>query len=151
MEGEIVPPVQGQAVADNTEVEYATFLERFLAILIDAVLLGFVGGFLGMFFGNFNGESGFYSPFSSVIGWVYFVFMDVKYGGTVGKMVLGLRVQDAVTGNNVDWIQAILREIVGKFISGLVLALGYFAVIWDKNRQGWHDKIAKTVVVKKAK
>ena len=41
-----------------------------------------------------------------------------------------------------------MREVVGKFISGLVLNLGYLWVIWDGQKQGWHDKIADTYVVR---
>lgn len=45
----------------------------------------------------------------------------------------------------------ILRETIGKFLSGLVLGLGYFWAIWDKDSQAWHDKIAGTVVIKRYK
>ncbi len=41
-----------------------------------------------------------------------------------------------------------LREIIGKFISGIALLLGYVWILIDKRRQGWHDKIAHTLVVK---
>lgn len=43
----------------------------------------------------------------------------------------------------------ILREVIGKFVSGLVLGIGFFWAIWDKDNQTWHDKIAGTVVVRK--
>jgi uncharacterized RDD family membrane protein YckC len=52
------------------------------------------------------------------------------------------------TGQNLDVISAILREVVGKFISSLILLLGYFWMLWDPKKQTWHDKIAKSVVVK---
>jgi uncharacterized RDD family membrane protein YckC len=44
----------------------------------------------------------------------------------------------------------LLREIVGKWVSGLLIGLGYFWAIWDKDGQAWHDKIAGTVVIKRA-
>jgi uncharacterized RDD family membrane protein YckC len=43
-----------------------------------------------------------------------------------------------------------LREIVGRFLSGLFFGLGYFWSLFDKNAQAWHDKLAGTVVIKKA-
>ena len=44
--------------------------------------------------------------------------------------------------------RAALREILGKFISGFILLLGYFWVGWDRRKQRWHDKLAYTFVVK---
>lgn len=41
-----------------------------------------------------------------------------------------------------------LREIVGKFVSGFVLCLGYLWILWDRDFQGWYDKIAGTVVIR---
>ena len=40
-----------------------------------------------------------------------------------------------------------LRETVGKLVSALILLLGFLWILWDKDRQGWHDKIAGTLVV----
>lgn len=52
-------------------------------------------------------------------------------------------------GSNLSFGRAFLREVIGKFVSGLVLYLGYLWAFWDKNRQAWHDKIADTYVVTK--
>lgn len=43
----------------------------------------------------------------------------------------------------------LVRETVGKFISGLVFSPGYLWIIFDREHQGWHDKIAGTVVLRK--
>ena len=76
----------------------------------------------------------------------YSVLAIGLYGKTLGKATFGLRV---VNYENVNpgIPKAILREVVGKFISSLVLNLGFFWIIWDKNKQGWHDKMAKTYVL----
>jgi uncharacterized RDD family membrane protein YckC len=42
----------------------------------------------------------------------------------------------------------LVRETVGKIISGFFLALGYFWAIFDRDSQAWHDKIAGTTVLK---
>ena len=44
---------------------------------------------------------------------------------------------------------ALLREVIGKFISWIVLLIGYIWVAFNKDKQGWHDKIASTYVVRK--
>ena len=79
---------------------------------------------------------------------VYGVYFVSQKGWTVGKKIMGIRVQNIETGQNLDLVSAILREVVGKFISALVLCLGYFWMLWDDKKQTWHDKIAKSVVVK---
>jgi hypothetical protein len=62
-------------------------------------------------------------------------------------MALGIKVISS-DGSPVSWGQAVLRYI-GYIISGLVFALGFIWIAFDAQRQGWHDKIAKTYVVRK--
>ena len=47
-----------------------------------------------------------------------------------------------------DRTLAFVREVVGKFLSGLVLCLGYLWMLWDAERQCWHDKLVGTRVVR---
>ncbi len=68
------------------------------------------------------------------------------YGATVGKMVMSLKVTKE-NGAKVSYSDALLREIA-KYLSAAILMLGFLWVIWDKKKQGWHDKIAKTMVVR---
>lgn len=77
----------------------------------------------------------------------YFVVFWATTGQTPGKMALGVKVI-GVDGTPVSWGKAILRYI-GYLISGLVLMLGFIWVAFDSKRQGWHDKIASTYVVRK--
>ncbi len=81
-----------------------------------------------------------------ILGWVIFVLMLWAQGQSPGKRILGLRVM-STGGETAGFWKMVLREVIGKFVSGLVLYLGYFWIIWDKDQQGWHDKIADTVVV----
>ena len=67
------------------------------------------------------------------------------WGRTLGKRLLGLRVVNEA-GNAPGIGRVILREIIGRFISGLVFGLGYLWVAWDGRKQGWHDKIGGTTV-----
>lgn len=141
-----VTPAPTPSTTDG--VVYASFFERFLASLIDGILVGVVIGLLGSLFGFTNSsEQANFNPFA-ILGWVYYVLMTYKYGFTLGKKAMKIRVQKIDTGENLTIIDAILREIVGKFVSGFVLLLGYFWMLWDPKKQTWHDKIAKSVVVK---
>lgn len=76
---------------------------------------------------------------------LYFVTFWRLGGATPGKMLMGLRV---VHGDdpNITPLRGILRYL-GYFLSALPLFLGFFWVLGDSRRQGWHDKLAKTRVV----
>ncbi len=78
---------------------------------------------------------------------LYYLISWVKFdGATIGKKLAGIKIV-RVDGSPITVGTAIMR-IIGYGISALVIGLGYLWVIWDKNKQGWHDKIAKTYVVK---
>jgi len=62
-------------------------------------------------------------------------------------MALKIKVINEETNNPPGYPSAFLREVIGKFLS-LFFFLGFLWVIWDKKKQGWHDKIAHTIVVK---
>ena len=63
-------------------------------------------------------------------------------------MLLGLHVQDE-NGNKPTLKQVLLREVVGKIISTIILLIGYLWILWDPKKRGWHDYIAGTYVIKK--
>ncbi len=146
-------PAQVEQVVNG--LVYAGFWQRFLATLIDGILVNVIGGILALIlgftlgvFGASESASGAGSLLGMFVGISYYVIMTSQKGATLGKQALGLRVQNIETGQNLDVVSAILREVVGKFISCLVLLLGYFWMLWDDKKQTWHDKIAKSVVVK---
>ncbi len=146
--GASAAPTPAQSIA-TANVVYAGFFQRFVASLIDAILVGLVTGVISAVFGamgDFGKSLG--SLVSLAISCVYYVYFISQKGQTLGKQALGIRVQNVETGQNLDVVSAILREVVGKFISSLILLLGYFWMLWDPNKQTWHDKIAKSVVVK---
>lgn len=136
--------------------KHAGFWIRFGALIIDGIILGVVVSVIASILGierttTVNGASAMnngYSGLSTLIGWIYFTAMTVTRGATVGKMALGLKVVKE-DGKAVDWGTGVLREVVGKFVSAVVFGLGFLWVAFDPKKQGWHDKIAKTFVVKK--
>lgn len=68
------------------------------------------------------------------------------YAATPGKLLLDCEIVDAYSGQPLRLKQAIVRYL-GYFVSALPLGLGFLWILWDKRRQGWHDKIARTVVI----
>ncbi len=85
--------------------------------------------------------------FSTLIGVIYYVFFTGYCGQTPGKMALRIKVL-RTNGEEIGFRRALLREVVGKFISAIVLGIGYLWVAIDPQKQGWHDKIAGTYVIK---
>lgn len=153
---------------------YGDFWTRLIALFIDGLIVGafqfvviliFIPIFgisvAGLFTTvepnqeQFNAASaGFFAIFSLLflilflIYEAYFVILTSKYGATWGKKALGLRVIDE-SGNNISIGKAILREVIGKWISSAVFDLGYIWAAFDEKMQTWHDKIASTYVIKK--
>lgn len=75
------------------------------------------------------------------------VWLWTRYLGTPGKMLLRLRVLDANTGQAISTPKAIGRYL-GYYVSMLPLMLGFIWVGIDKKKQGFHDKLAGTVVIR---
>jgi uncharacterized RDD family membrane protein YckC len=119
------------------------FGERAVALIIDWVIAGIIGFIVGLIIT----EPVLNVLVSLVIGIAYYVGFWTTTGQTPGKMVMKLQVIDADTGQVCDPGKAFIRYI-GYIISAIPLGLGFWWVIWDPNNEGWHDKIAKTRVVK---
>jgi uncharacterized RDD family membrane protein YckC len=77
----------------------------------------------------------------------YLLFFWATSGRTPGKAILGLRIV-RTDGGKLGLGKAIVR-LIGYAISGIVIYLGFLWILWDKEKQGWHDKIAGTYVIKK--
>lgn len=69
---------------------------------------------------------------------------------TPGKMLLNMHIVDAKTGDKPTRKQCIIRYL-GYMVAVLPLMIGFIWILFDKKRQGWHDKLAGTVVVLKPK
>lgn len=70
------------------------------------------------------------------------------FGSSVGKRVVGIKVVKADGGQPGCITGVLLRETIGKLISSIIILLGFIWIIFDDKRQGWHDKIAETYVVR---
>lgn len=122
----------------------ADFWYRLGGFLIDGVILYVIGLVIGVIFrGNLVSQI----LISLAAGIAYSVyFIGSGSGQTPGMRLLNIRAVDAVTGGRVDYGRAFIRYLVG-IVSQLPCYLGYFWMLWDPERQTWHDKVAKTFVV----
>ncbi len=135
-------------MAESKNTQYAGFGPRFLAYLLDTIIVMVVNFIIGMILGLIakDAAGSLSGVLGIVIGIAYYIYFWTKDGQTPGKKVLGLKVQK-LNGAKLDYVSAGLRY-VGYIVSALPLFLGFFWIIWDAKKQGWHDKIAGTVVVK---
>ena len=131
------PPANEPPPAYTAALPRAGFWVRMGALLIDAILVGFLLGVLHE------------HHLELVVLAAYGAVMWKLRGSTVGGIVLDLRVV-RLDGREIEWETAIVRAL-GCFLSLAVAGLGFIWIAFDHNRQAWHDKIAGTVVVRVAK
>lgn len=150
-----------------TIYKYAGFWRRLVAYTIDGTIIFFTFIVLftivslAFFSGAISGSSRAWvadladpTRFSSIIIfiWIFCISINIAYftyfhgttGRTPGKMLLGLQVL-SVDGTPISFGIAFLRSI-GYFVSS-IFYLGFIWAAFDKRKQGWHDKIADTVVI----
>jgi len=145
---------------DYSTPSYAGFWMRVLAYIIDSFVLSIVFCPLGLVMGlaGAMGEVDENSPemmvgnlglniVSIVAGWLYFSFMESSsWQATVGKKLLKLKVTDA-NGARLSFGNATGRYF-GKILSGMICGIGFVMVAFSEKKQGLHDMIAGTLVVK---
>ena len=125
--------------------QYGGFWIRFLASFLDTLIIGIPAGLIGWGLAFATGLTSitYVIQLATV---VLVVYLDGIKGGTPGKLVLGLRIVNE-KGGFIGIPMAILRYI-GKILSAIILGIGYLMIAWDKKKQGLHDRIAKTFVVR---
>jgi uncharacterized RDD family membrane protein YckC len=88
------------------------------------------------------------SLLSLIVNYGYYIYFIGSRGQTLGKMALKIKVVKVDSNEKPSYGDAFLREAIGKIASAVVLGLGFLWMLWDERKQTWHDKIAKTIVVK---
>jgi uncharacterized RDD family membrane protein YckC len=141
---------------------YAGFWLRFVAYLIDSLLIGLVFMPLGLVLvfwlsaNQGNIDEGTLATFqvinmlinlvSIVVTWLYSAWLESSsWQGTVGKKVVGLRVTD-MSGNRISFGRATGRHF-GKIISSMICLVGFIMAAFTEKRQALHDMLAATLVV----
>jgi uncharacterized RDD family membrane protein YckC len=125
----------------------AGFWIRVVAFIIDSILVGVINAIVAAILSsNTTGRTGI----QTLLGIIYFSYFwsanSPWPGQTVGDKLLNLRVI-RTDGSDLTIVQAFIRY-VGLFISFIVIFIGVIWVAFDPNKQGWHDKIAGTYVIK---
>ena len=73
--------------------------------------------------------------------------MVATRGQSPGKIAIGIKIV-RTDGSSIGIGTTLLREVIGKIVSTIFIFLGYIWILFDGQRQGWHDKISSTYVVK---
>jgi uncharacterized RDD family membrane protein YckC len=146
--------------------KYAGFGRRLLAYTIDGGIIFFIVQIIQIMLGHnyllsimeiqtleelqqlqASSSSSLIALFSLLFSLFYYLIFWVNYdGATPGKRLMAIKIIKD-DGSKLTYSVSIIRYF-GIILSSLPLGLGFFWVIWDKKKQGWHDKIAKTLVVK---
>jgi uncharacterized RDD family membrane protein YckC len=139
---------------DESHYQYVGFWARVGASLIDTVLLCIVlWPLLTLVYGReyWSSVALVHGPVDVLLQWVLpplaIIAFWVARQATPGKMAIHAKIVDAGTGNPPTARQAVIRYL-GYYVSLFGLGLGFLWVAWDARKQGWHDKLAGTVVVR---
>jgi uncharacterized RDD family membrane protein YckC len=135
----------------------AGFISRFEAFIVDLLILTISGlaatwgvqliiQFFGLNLIFRNLGSGLFAPIIfPIVTLVYFLFFWTFLGYTPGKLLLGLMIVRP-DGRKLSLGRSVLR-FFGYWVSAIPLFLGFIWIIFDRRRQGWHDKLADTQVL----
>jgi uncharacterized RDD family membrane protein YckC len=140
--------------SDNLELEYVGFWARVGASIIDSLLIGLlIWPVVTAVYGTdyWMDERFIKGPVDFLLSWVFpavaVILFWVAKQATPGKMAISARIVDAVTGEKPNTGQLIIRYL-GYYVAMLPVFIGIIWVAFDRRKQGWHDKLAGTVVVR---
>jgi uncharacterized RDD family membrane protein YckC len=139
------------------EVHFGGFWRRGMAFFIDQMIICFLLFLIGVlfiqaYFSLYIGEFSVMSFMTALwfttllINILYFSYFHGTSGQTPGKMIMDLKVVQ-LTGGKMTLGLGFLRW-VGYIFSALFSGLGFIWIAFDRKKQGWHDKLAKTVVIR---
>ncbi len=139
------------ANAPELEVIYAGLGIRTLATFIDLIIIGSLMIIPELFFFSFNFNNVDFNSYRVLVGtgfWLFYhtTFDSSFFRGTPGKRFLNLKVID-LYGTNLSVVRAMFRSLA-VFISIVPVGLGIWYISTDPKKQGWHDLIAGSYVVK---
>ena len=144
-------------------MNYAGFLSRFIAWVLDGIIVGILAWALGLVLSPIialtsdagNGVSGlligalglFLLLFLLFFQFVYFGYFWSKNGQSLGMKLANIRVVRSSEDSPLSFVRAGLRGTAGYWISGLLFGLGYIWAAFDADKETWHDKLFDTWVV----
>jgi len=140
---------------DNSVNQYASFWHRFVAAFVDGIITGIMGaiagGVLGFIIGastgGVEGAKLAGNIIGIIIGWLYGALLESSNKqATWGKQIMKIKVSD-LDGNRISFGKASGRHFA-KFLSTLILLIGYFMMLWTERKQTLHDKISGCLVTR---
>ncbi len=132
---------------------YAGFWVRFVAYLIDMIVIYAIASLLNTFsFGLLNKQLDFpilgeESLSYVIVMFTYFIAMTYFFTQTLGKMIMKIKVETN-KGDKLSFSDVVYRELIGRLLTIFLAYIPYIAVAFTNKRKGLHDFIADTVVVK---
>ncbi|MBN1364911.1 MAG: RDD family protein [Syntrophaceae bacterium] len=132
-------------------ISYAGFWKRVAAWFIDFIILSVIMYLFALIFftngtDNVSVLRGKYLFWGIIIAWLYYTLMESSLKqATLGKMALGIKVID-LNGNRIAFGKANGRYF-GKFLSSIIIGIGYIMVAFTQKKQGLHDIMAQCLVV----
>ncbi|MBU1920248.1 RDD family protein [bacterium] len=131
-----------QPQATPVSVAYAGFWRRVLAAIIDGIILSAIFWIIGG--GDFSGASWIVT---TAIAWLYYALLESSAKqATLGKMAVGVIVTNE-DGKRISILRATGRHFA-KWISAIILCIGFIMVAFTEKKQGLHDMLADTLVIK---
>jgi uncharacterized RDD family membrane protein YckC len=128
---------------------YASFWERFGASFLDGIIVWVIGTVIRLILGgslmatDLNLRD---TLLPIIIGWLYFALQESgPKQATLGKKALNIKVCNMEYGR-ISFLQATGRHF-GRYLSALILFIGYLMMLWDQKKQTLHDKMAGTLVI----
>lgn len=135
--------VINESIFPERQIEYAGFWQRFGAAFLDGLIL-LVPSLIftyGLKMGPLS------NILNVVINWLYFALQESGTNqATLGKKALGIRVV-SLDGGTLSFGQATGR-FFGKYVSILMIFIGYLWMLWDDRSQTIHDKMAGALVIR---
>jgi len=135
--------------------KFGGFWERFVAFLIDAIVLVVINSIVAYSFrlnpSEIISSAGpliiFKHPIFLITGWLYYAFMESSdKQATFGKLALNLKITDE-KGEPINFGKATGR-FFGKILSYIILYIGFIMIAFTKKKQGLHDQMASCLVIK---
>lgn len=135
------------------DFKYASFKDRLIAFCIDVLILYIFNMLLQQIWTSLLLNLSVLADqnivdyiIDLICGPIYFILMFYYFEATIGSMIMKIRLVSE-SGNKAFLWQIAFRETIGKLISGIIIGYGYLWIIADKRNQGFHDKMAKTIVI----
>ena len=132
-----------ESIFPERRIIYAAFSGRLVAVIIDSFLV-FIP--LAIFWHFMHPGVWVVQCINLIISWLYNAIQESgPRQATIGKNLMNIIIVD-LNYERISFDQATIRHF-SKYISGLILCIGYFMMLWDKQCQTLHDKIAGTLAI----